>query len=79
MSLSGRPRSPGSNANRPDLDRFQGHTSTPGRLLGGSRRAGYGKTTLLSQWAERNGQAFAGVSVDDRDNDPKVLLAYGRT
>ena len=30
--------------------------------------AGYGKTTLLSQWAERNGQAFAWVSVDDRDN-----------
>jgi len=38
--------------------------------------AGYGKTTLLSQWAERNGQAFAWVSVDDRDNDPKVLLTY---
>ena len=38
--------------------------------------AGYGKTTLLSQWAERNGQAFAWVAVDDRDNDPKVLLTY---
>ena len=38
--------------------------------------AGYGKTTLLSQWAERNGQAFAWVSVDDADNDPKILLAY---
>ena len=38
--------------------------------------AGYGKTTLLSQWAERNGQAFAWVSVDDADNDPKVLLTY---
>src|SRR5262252_5941596 len=38
--------------------------------------AGYGKTTLLSQWAERNGQAFAWVSVDEKDNDPKVLLAY---
>jgi len=38
--------------------------------------AGYGKTTLLSQWAERNGQAFAWVSLDERDNDPKVLLAY---
>src|SRR4029077_8897298 len=37
---------------------------------------GYGKTTLLSQWAERNGQAFAWVSVDDREHDPKVLLAY---
>jgi len=38
--------------------------------------AGYGKTTLLSQWAEQNGQAFAWVSVDEADNDPKVLLAY---
>ena len=34
--------------------------------------AGYGKTTLLSQWAERNGQAFAWVSVEEADNDPKV-------
>jgi LuxR family maltose regulon positive regulatory protein len=38
--------------------------------------AGYGKTTLLAQWAERNGQAFAWVSLDERDNDPKVLLTY---
>jgi LuxR family transcriptional regulator, maltose regulon positive regulatory protein len=38
--------------------------------------AGYGKTTLLSQWAERDGQAFAWVSVDEADNDPKVLLRY---
>ncbi len=38
--------------------------------------AGYGKTTLLSQWAERNGQAFAWISLDGRDNDPKVLLTY---
>ena len=38
--------------------------------------AGYGKTTLLSQWAEHNGQAFAWVSADERDNDPKVLLSY---
>ena len=37
---------------------------------------GYGKTTLLSHWAERNGQAFAWVSVDDHDNDPRVLLSY---
>src|SRR6266581_4443405 len=38
--------------------------------------AGYGKTTLLSQWAERGGQAFAWVSVGETDNDPKVLLSY---
>jgi len=38
--------------------------------------AGYGKTTLLAQWAERDGRSFAWVSVDDKDNDPKVLLRY---
>jgi LuxR family transcriptional regulator, maltose regulon positive regulatory protein len=38
--------------------------------------AGYGKTTLLAQWAERGGQSFAWVSLDERDNDPKVLLTY---
>jgi LuxR family maltose regulon positive regulatory protein len=37
---------------------------------------GYGKTTLLSQWAERGGAAFAWVSVEELDNDPKVLLTY---
>ena len=37
---------------------------------------GYGKTTLLSHWAERNGQAFAWVSIDEKDNDPRVLLSY---
>jgi hypothetical protein len=36
--------------------------------------AGYGKTTLLVQWAERSGQAVAWVSVDEQDNDSKVLL-----
>jgi len=38
--------------------------------------AGYGKTTLLAQWAERGSDAFAWVSVDEADNDPKVLLTY---
>src|SRR5947209_11873292 len=38
--------------------------------------SGYGKTTLLSQWAGLDRQSFAWVSLDDRDNDPKVLLSY---
>src|SRR5579872_3058336 len=37
--------------------------------------AGYGKSTLLSQWAESNSQAIAWVSVDEKDNDPKLLLS----
>jgi LuxR family maltose regulon positive regulatory protein len=55
-----------------------GHLENEGsrRIVSVVAPAGYGKTTLLSQWAERSGQACAWVSVDDRDNDPKVLLAY---
>jgi LuxR family maltose regulon positive regulatory protein len=38
--------------------------------------AGYGKTTLLAQWAGRDKRAFAWVSIDERDNDPVVLLRH---
>ena len=38
--------------------------------------AGYGKTTLLAQWAARDDRPFAWVSLDRRDNDPVALLTY---
>jgi LuxR family maltose regulon positive regulatory protein len=38
--------------------------------------AGYGKTTVLAQWAARDPRPFAWVSVDERDNDPVVLLRH---
>ncbi|HEY7068493.1 MAG TPA: LuxR C-terminal-related transcriptional regulator [Acidimicrobiales bacterium] len=38
--------------------------------------AGYGKTTLLAQWAEHHQPRSGWVSADDRDNDPVVLLTY---
>jgi LuxR family transcriptional regulator, maltose regulon positive regulatory protein len=38
--------------------------------------AGYGKTTLLAQWAQRKGPRVGWVSVDQHDNDPAVLLSY---
>ena len=37
---------------------------------------GWGKTTLLAQWASRSQRQFAWVDVDERDNDPIVLLTY---
>jgi LuxR family maltose regulon positive regulatory protein len=37
--------------------------------------AGYGKTTVLSEWAARDGRPFAWVTVDAEDNDPKALLS----
>jgi LuxR family maltose regulon positive regulatory protein len=36
---------------------------------------GYGKTTLLAQWAERDRRPFTWLSVDRRCNDPAVLLS----
>ena len=38
--------------------------------------AGYGKTTLVSQWAARDSRPFAWLSLDERDNDPVVLLRH---
>jgi LuxR family maltose regulon positive regulatory protein len=36
---------------------------------------GYGKTTLMAQWADRLGSRVAWLSCDDADNDPVVLLS----
>jgi LuxR family transcriptional regulator, maltose regulon positive regulatory protein len=38
--------------------------------------AGFGKTTLLAHLAERDERSFATVALDERDNDPVVLLRY---
>jgi LuxR family transcriptional regulator, maltose regulon positive regulatory protein len=38
--------------------------------------AGYGKTTLLAQWAARDARPFAWVTIDERDNDAAVLLRH---
>jgi LuxR family maltose regulon positive regulatory protein len=37
--------------------------------------SGYGKTTLLAQWVEREGPRAAWVTADERDDDPAVLLS----
>jgi LuxR family maltose regulon positive regulatory protein len=37
---------------------------------------GWGKTTLLAQWASRSERPLAWVSADERDNDPIVFLTY---
>src|SRR6185503_19010324 len=40
---------------------------------------GWGKTTLLAEWASRSTRPFAWVSVDEQDNDPILLLTYVAT
>jgi LuxR family maltose regulon positive regulatory protein len=37
--------------------------------------AGYGKSTLLSEWAMRDDRPFAWVTLDAADNDPTTLLS----
>ena len=37
---------------------------------------GFGKTTLLAQWREVDGRAFACVSLDSGDNDPVTFWSY---
>lgn len=41
-----------------------------------SAPAGYGKTTLVSEWLHSAGYPFAWISLDENDNDPAVLLSY---
>jgi LuxR family transcriptional regulator, maltose regulon positive regulatory protein len=37
---------------------------------------GYGKTTLLAQWADRDPRVFEWLTIDRDDNDPAVLLRH---
>jgi LuxR family maltose regulon positive regulatory protein len=37
--------------------------------------AGFGKTTLLSQWADLDARPFAWVTLAEADNDPAHLVA----
>lgn len=52
-------------------------TSAP--LVCVSAPAGYGKTTLLSQWVERDGRPFAWLQLAGLHNDPVAFLAHVAT
>ncbi|QMV41154.1 LuxR C-terminal-related transcriptional regulator [Cohnella cholangitidis] len=47
-----------------------------GRLTVVSAPAGFGKTTLLSQWVRQTGHAVAWVALDEMDNDPVRFWRY---
>src|SRR3954468_9321040 len=50
--------------------------SAPVPVVGVTAPAGYGKSTLLSQWSEVDPRPFAWLTLDERDNDPVLLLRY---
>jgi LuxR family maltose regulon positive regulatory protein len=45
------------------------------RVVGVTAPAGYGKTTLLAQWARVDDRRVGWVSLDRYDDDPAVLLS----
>ena len=58
---------------RTDLvDRLRGTTAP---VIGVIAPTGYGKTTLVAQWAEVDPRGVAWLSLDETDNDPVVFLA----
>jgi LuxR family transcriptional regulator, maltose regulon positive regulatory protein len=54
------------------LDHLEASTRTPVAAV--LAPPGYGKTTLLAQWAARDPRAFGWLTLDRRDNHPSVLL-----
>jgi LuxR family maltose regulon positive regulatory protein len=56
------------------IDRLEARDAA--RVVCVSAGPGWGKTTLLAQWAARARRPFAWVGVDETDNDPIVLLTY---
>src|SRR5713226_9677371 len=47
-----------------------------GEILAVAAPAGYGKTTLIAQWAATDERPCAWLSLDTTDNDPVVLMTY---
>ena len=65
------------------VDLIQRARSSGCRIVGITAPAGYGKSTLLAEWADCEDRPVAGVSFDRFDDDPMALLvllasAYAR-
>ena len=56
------------------LDRLVADPQVP--LVGVFGPAGFGKTTLLAQWASMDRRAVAWLTLDEREADPTALLIY---
>jgi LuxR family transcriptional regulator, maltose regulon positive regulatory protein len=56
------------------LDRLRASAQVP--VISVVAPPGYGKTVLLSQWADQASHNVAWLSIEREDNDPAVLMAY---
>ncbi len=54
------------------ISRLNGHGGAPVLLL--VAPAGYGKSTLLADWTEQDERPSAWITLDERHNDPALLL-----
>jgi LuxR family transcriptional regulator, maltose regulon positive regulatory protein len=58
----------------PLLDLLEASSHTPMVVV--LAPPGYGKTTLLAQWADRDPRRFTWLTIGHHDNDPSVLLRH---
>lgn len=68
------PMRPGMVTRRDVVDRLR--ASRQASVVAVSAPPGYGKTSLLAEWAEHERRPFAWVSIDEADDDPLVLLTH---
>src|SRR5512134_2084443 len=58
------------------IERLSGGLSEGCKLTLISAPAGFGKTTLISEWVAGSGSPAAWLSLDERDSDPTRFLSY---
>ena len=61
----------GSVSRTPLVNRLR--ASSSGKVVTVLAPVGYGKTTVLAQWAARDRRPFVWLSIDEDDNDPVIL------
>ena len=75
--LASKVRVPGRRREAVPRPRLVGRVGSGARLTLVSAPAGFGKTTVVTEWlAEAEGSAVAWVSLDERDNDPGTFWTY---
>src|SRR5512138_1086524 len=70
------PRRPGLVLRPRLIERLDDGLTKGGRLTLISASAGFGKTTLVSEWVANCGRSLAWLSLDEGDNDPVRFISY---